>query len=467
MDRRQFLHSLAALPGVVLLERTQTRPRGSVVVAGAGLAGLMAAYELDRAGYDVTLLEARARAGGRVYTMREPFSDGLYAEAGAARIQDTHEFTLRFVKQFGLTLDPFFPTAGARVTRVKDKRITGAIDLAQVPLEFSDEERKLGFGGSLGKYLFGQLRELGNPAEPGWPTGDLTRFETSIDEHFARQGASAGIRYLIALGHDLHEMSALQFLRDAALGAATKVFFKIRGGNDLLPKAFAAALSNRIHYGARLVGVEQDASSVRATFLRGTVPVTLSADYLVCTLPPVVLRDVEMPSMSAGKRAALQGVGGLSMARVFLQTRKRFWLDRGETGFASTDDPIDVWDYTRDQPGTRGILGAYTSGRMAERITALDPAERGKFLLPMMERTFPGTEEQFEVSASHSWISDPFSRGAAVAFGPGQLTRHYQALRAAEGRIHFAGEHTSPWAGWMNGGLESGARAAAEIQARA
>ena len=84
----------------------------------------------------------------------------------------------------------------------------------------------------------------------------------------------------------------------------------------------------------------------------------------------------------------------------------------------------------------------------------------------MIEEIFPGLQEQYEVSASHSWSTDPFSRGAAAAFGAGMLSKHYQALRAIEGRIHFAGEHTSPWAGWMNGGLESGNRAATEIQAR-
>ena len=422
--------------------------------------------ELDRAGYDVTILEARARPGGRVYTMREPFSDGLYAEAGAARIQDTHEFTLRYVKQFGLTLDPFFPTSGARVTRIAGQRLVGAVDLAKIPLEFSEEERRLGLGGSLGKYLFAHLADLGNPAAATWPSGDLSRFETSIDEFFQRQGASPGLRRMIALGHDLVGMSALQFLRDAALAAATKVWFKIRGGNDLLPKAFASALSARMHYGAEVKRIEQDASSVRATCLRGGVPVTLSADYLVCTLPTTVLRDVEIASLSASKRSALQDVGMLRMARVFLQSRRRFWLERGETGFGSTDDPIDVWDYTRDQPGARGILAAYTSGRMADRISSLEPVERGRFVLPMMERAFPGMQDHFEVSASYSWITDPFARGAAAIFGDGQLTTHYQALRAVEGRIHFAGEHTSPWGSWMNGGLESGTRVASEIQAR-
>ena len=467
IKRRAFLQSAIALPALLSLQRAVTKPRGRVVVLGAGLAGLAAAHELDAAGFDVTILEARGRPGGRVYTMRAPFSDGLYADAGAARIQDSHTFTLRFVKQFGLTLEPFFPTSGARVTFVAGKRFSGPVAIGDIPLPFSEEERKLGIPGSLNKYLFSHLAELGDVSSASWPAQDLSRFEVSIDEFCRRQGATPGFIRMIALGHDLTGMSTLQFLRDAALGSSTKMWFKIRGGNDLLPKAFAASLSERIRYGSPVVRVEQDDNSVRVVYLRSDSPVTLVGDYIVCTLPPGVLRRVHIaPALSSAKQSAVTQVGSLAMARVFLQSRERFWLSRGETGWAASDDPMDIWDYTRDQPGRRGILGAYLSGRMALHVSALDRGARGPFIRERMERVHPGITEHAEVSASHSWIADRWALGAGVAFDAGQLSAHYQSLRRPEGRIHFAGEHTSPWSGWMNGGIESGLRAAAEITAR-
>jgi monoamine oxidase len=467
-SRRQFLQSALALPGLLAVQ-SPSRPR--VIVLGAGLAGLSAAAELDRAGFDVLILEARTRAGGRVYTIREPFSDGLYAEAGAARIQDSHAFTMRYVKEFNLALDPFFPTEGSSIVRVAGKRFMVPPrmppDITQVPLDFTDEERKAGMRGSFGKYLFSHLGELGDPTAADWPAKDLSAFERSITDYCQAQGASPGFLHMLGMGHDLDGMSALQLLRDTAVGMTTRIWYKIRGGNDQLPKAFAAALAAKIQYGAPVVRIEQDSSSVRAVYLHTGTPVTVTGDFLVCTIPLPVMRRIEIaPALSPLKRAAIDEVDNIAMARVYLQSRRRFWLERGESGWAQTDDPIDVWDYTRDQPGTRGILGAYTSGRMARQISARDAAERGPFVLEMMEQVHPGIREHFEGSASYSWISDPWVQGAAAEFKAGQLSKYYGALRQPEGRMHFAGEHTSPWNGWMNGGLESGHRVADEIKAR-
>ena len=472
IDRREFLGTLAVgVPSILIArQRDASRPRHAIVI-GAGLAGLSAALQLDAAGWDVSILEARARPGGRVYTLREPFSDGLYADAGAARIQDTHAYTLAYVKRFNLTLDPFWPTEGQSVMWVGGRRIVSPprtpVDLAQVPLDFSPEERTLGFRGGYVKYLFSHLEALGDVTSARWPATDLRRFEVSIAEFCRQNGASPAFVKMVAFGHDLARMSTLQFLRDAALGANTRQWFKIRGGNDRLPAALAAKLSDKIRYGAPVVRVAQDDASVRVTYLRDTTPVTIDGDYVVCAVPAAVMDRVEVrPELPALKREALRELGSLAMARVYLQARRRFWLERGESGWGGTDDPMDIWDYTRDQPGHRGILGAYLSGRIAEAVTALDPAKRGPWIRERMEHAHPGITEHFETAASYSWIDDPWARGAGVEFHPGQLTRYGHVLRAPEGRIHFAGEYTSAWSSWMNGALESGERAAAEITAR-
>src|SRR5437588_9975787 len=125
MDRREFLQvsSMAALglyarrlPALqVAGSAVRQGPAKKVAILGAGISGLAAGLELVKAGHDVTILEAQLRPGGRVYTLRAPFSDGLYAEAGAGRIPVTHTLTLDYVKRFKLELDPFFPQSGADV----------------------------------------------------------------------------------------------------------------------------------------------------------------------------------------------------------------------------------------------------------------------------------------------------------------------------------------------------------------
>lgn len=473
MDRRAFLSSVAIGVPALLTARVQPSPsKGRVIVIGAGLAGLSAASQLRESGFEVTILEARTRPGGRVYTMREPFSDGLYAEAGAARIQDTHEYTLRYVKRFNLTLDPFFPSEGKAASWIAGRRFVTAqgmpVDLAQLPLDFSAEERTLGVRGGLVKYLFSHLGAIGDPTDGSWPTQDLRRFEVSIAEFCQRNGASEAFVRMVALGHDLSGMSALHLLHDAVLGVKTRMWFKIRGGNDRLPMALAATLSDRVWYGAPVVRIRQSDASMDVTYLRDKTPVTISSDYVVCTIPASVMQTIEVaPELPSAKRTALRELGSLAMARVHLQTRKRFWLERGETGWGSTDDPMDVWDYSRDQPGPRGILGAYLSGAIARQVSAMPPIERGRFILERMDRLHPGTAEHFEASASHSWIEDPWARGASAEFAPGQMSRFYQTLRAPIGRLYFAGEYTSPWTGWMNGALESGHRAADALAVRA
>ena len=118
--RREFVLSLLALP---LAAIPVTRKQKRVIVIGAGLSGMVAALELRSAGFDVTILEANSRPGGRVHTLREPFSDGLYAEAGAGRIPSTHDLTLHYVRQFNLSLVPFYPTSGADVYFMKGKHV--------------------------------------------------------------------------------------------------------------------------------------------------------------------------------------------------------------------------------------------------------------------------------------------------------------------------------------------------------
>ncbi|MDQ3803876.1 MAG: FAD-dependent oxidoreductase, partial [Acidobacteriota bacterium] len=420
----------------------------------------------------VTVLEARTRAGGRVHTMREPFSDGLYAEAGAMFIPDTHAYTRGYAGEFGLKLDPFRQPSEWQLAYMRGRRLKYKYgEPVAWPYGLTEEEKQLGRPGMWRKYRPGSIfDELGDPASPGW-TVPRKYDEISFADLFRRNGASVEAVALLTHGWDalwgegLQTVSALAVLRDTWHQLGAEQNHRIRGGNDLLPKALAARLEEKIRYGTEAVRIEHDARGVRVHALRAGARETHAADRLVCAVPFSVLRRVEVsPPFSEGKRRAVEGLPYFSAARVSLQTRRRFWRDEGLSGFASTDLALgEVFDMTANQEGRRGILQAYAGGQEARRITAMDEAERVRFVLGQMESVFPGAREHFEGGASKCWDEDPFARGASSWYRPGQMAELWPHVARPEGRVHFAGDHTSAWIRWMNGALQSGQRAAREI----
>ncbi|HYG82337.1 MAG TPA: FAD-dependent oxidoreductase [Pyrinomonadaceae bacterium] len=485
INRREFLKSgglaAAALSARPLLlaarGRDELERKGGpkkVIVIGAGLAGLAAAYELARAGHAVTVLEARTRAGGRVYTMREPFSDGMYAEAGAIYVPDNHDWTLRYIKLFDLPVDPVAPRDLSSLFYVRGKRIPvgRGQTTTEWPLELTDEEKRLGRQGMREKYISSVLKDVGDAASADWPPARLKKYDRMTFSEFLRgQGASPAAVALLRLGYPdlwgdgIDTISALGLLRDIAHRRYTKQSYAIRGGSDHLPKAFAARLKDKIHYGAAVVKIEHDARGVRVVYSQAGAHRTLAAAHLVCAVPFSVLRHVDLsPRFSADKQRAIEQLPYTSVARVYLQTRSRFWLDEGLTGQASTDLPImSVYDRTENQPGTRGILESYMAGPQARRVTAMREGERLSFTLGQMERVHPAVREHFEGGASKCWDEDEWARGDYAWFRPGQVAELLPHIARPEGRVHFAGEHASAWPGWMQGALESGNRAAREI----
>ncbi|HEU4387009.1 MAG TPA: FAD-dependent oxidoreductase, partial [Blastocatellia bacterium] len=232
------------------LKRTASPKR--VVIIGAGLAGLSAGYELTRAGHDVTILEARTRAGGRVYTLREPFSDGLYAEAGATWIPNTHEYTLTYVKEFGLELENYYPENLKTINYIRGKRYVAENGTPLEAFKLTDEEKTLGLRGLGQKFLRAPRLALGNPAAPDWRVDSFKEYDdSSYADFFRKRGASEEAVALLTLGalwgDGVETVSALTVFRDSAhIGYPAH---KIKGGNDLLPKAFAERLREKILYG--------------------------------------------------------------------------------------------------------------------------------------------------------------------------------------------------------------------------
>jgi monoamine oxidase len=487
MRRREFLKQsvlgIAALHASSLKTTAATgkpetaRPRRKrIIILGAGLAGLSAAYKLSRAGHDVTILEARTRPGGRVHTLREPFADGLHAEAGAMFIPESHDLTMQYVRLFRLPLVAVPEHQRLPVYYLRGKLINpNEAREIHWPLALSLEEKRLGLGGMTEKYVVSVLQEMGDAKSLNWPPDGLKKYDRLTYAEFLRsQGASDEAVRLLRLndadltGDGVDKVSALMVLREAALNLNSGRLFTIRGGTDLLPKALATRLNSKIRYGSPVVRIEHDARGVRVTYLQSNAHETISADYLVCTIPFSILKEIEIsPALSPAKQRAISELPYTSAARVYLQSRREFWTSEGLGISAYTDLPVmAIVNSTLTQPGTRGILDSYMTGEEARRVTAMNESERLSFTLHQVEKVYPQIRKNFEGGTSVCWDEDKYARGAYAWFKPGQMSDLLPHIARAEGRIHFAGEHASSWPGWMQGAFQSGHRAAREINAR-
>jgi monoamine oxidase len=294
-----------------------------------------------------------------------------------------------------------------------------------------------------------------------------------------RQGLSEGAIHLrrAAAGGwddtvDGYGDSALRRLRTLSLESPNAAYYKIRGGNDRLPRTMALRLADRIRYGSPVVRIERPPDARARVFWaeRGTLH-SEPADHVVIAIPFTLLRRIEVvPGFSEEKARAVRTLVYGSATKVFLQTRTRFWSRDALSGFAYTDllGSMQVWELGHTSPGPRGLLMAYLKLEGADALDQLPEERRVATALDAVSHVHPDLPAQFEGGFSKSWSDDPWSRGAFALLQPGHALSLEPHTWRPEGRIHFAGEHTSPWlGGWMHSALESGERAAREInQAR-
>ena len=483
LERREFLKDLAigaaglcAARGLTFAKsraalKTKVSPK-NIVVLGGGLAGLSAAFELQGAGHNITILEAKKGVGGRVHTIRGVFSEGQYAEAGALSFPQSHTFTFGYATQFGLPLRPAslpgFNSIGDLGGKVFTISSNGA---ANIPLSLTAAERQAGVYGMIPLYLNRYINEVGNPRRAGWPPDDLAPLDQMSCLDFLNSlGASTGAVQVIQaselglLGFGLDSISALDAVLTEAI-APDALFYEIIGGNDLLPAAFKSRFKGTFKKKSVVQGVSQDDTGVTITYSNAAGVQTIRADQVVCAIPFAVLKSIPIdPPFSDAKQAAINGLQLTPVTRTYLQFSSRPWQANGYDGSGLTDLEIqNTYSPTINQAGQAGVLTSYTGGQNAIDMAAMSESDRRSFVLNRMSALFSGLNGKLIAETSQIWQNDPFQLGAFTYFQPGQLTTMLPAAQQPEGLIHFAGEHTSAWHGWMNGALESGNRAAAEV----
>ena len=450
--------AVAVGSGLWLGASTAGRWRNRVVVVGGGLAGLAAAYELRAAGFEVVVLEARTRVGGRVHTIR--FPDGQHAEAGGEYIDTIHHTMRRYARHFALDLEDVRRQGGdlpAAVYVRGQRRTAGAVfnqESKRAATRFDDRMAALGQrisaddprGPELDRRSAADvLDELRLPS----PAREWVEHVTIRDDYTVEPSQLSAL--FLAQGYKLTE----------DLTASGVEAFRIRGGNDQLPASFTRSLGGAVHRGSAVTRVTALSDRVRV-HVEGE---TVDAGHCVIAAPLPPLREIEfapaLPALIADAIAHLQyGIGTKTLA----QYASKVWLSQGFDGDTLTDLPISTtWEATDGQKGRTGVLLVYTMGRPGAAFTALPDARRIDEVAADVDRIYPGSRSQLGHAVTIAWARERYTGGTYAAFAPGQVTRFWRELRRPVGRIHFAGEHTDAFTGYMEGALRSGGRVARAI----
>jgi monoamine oxidase len=431
----------------------------SVIVLGAGLAGLVAARDLEAEGAEVTVVEARDRVGGRVTTCRNGFADGQHAEAGGDLIEGEQEHVRNLAIDLGLTAVRilrrgwgFYGTDNQGGHSIRTE--SGAFEEAARRLAHEIEDYEVA-----GKRWDSAVAAtLARQSVAGWMDSQ------DVDERF-RAGVRGLRGFFLADPEDLSLIALVDQFASSGKPGDDRVF-RLEGGNDKLPARMASALRTPVRLRHVVRRVQQTPAAIIVTVEDDGVQREMTADYCVSATPASTLRDVLFePALPPEQWKAITTLAYGRATRVLLQFRSRFWRRATHPSAFGTDTPVGaVWDGNEEQGGRKGILSLLAGGKASRELQAILKEEGPDGIVRRLG--WIGEPSPLIASDVAVWEDDPWAKGGYAVFDPSFEPALRPWLARPAGRIVFAGEHTSDrWQGYMNGAVESGHRAAAEIRA--
>jgi monoamine oxidase len=479
--------------------------RSRVLVLGAGIAGLVTAYELGKAGYRVTLVEARERPGGRNWTVRggtvetelggsqqrARLSDGQYLNAGPARLAQ-HMVTLEYCRELGVPVEVFtnqnedayyyqenagalsgqrirHRTAKADVYGYVSELLAKATDQGALDGRLTAEDRD-----RLVSFLrnFGAIgpRTAGDPAGSFAYAGGSRRGYTVDPGAGTQEGDVLGPPFSLTdvLQSQIGNYFSFEFSWDQAM-----LMFQPVGGMDRIPYALAKAVARQggeILYGTPVGRIANTATGVEVTIDdRGRRPRVLRGDYAVCTVPPQVLKNIPS-NFTQSVRDALAYPVPNAVGKIALEYRRRFWEEDEKLMGGITNTNMDlstIWYPSYGYLGERGtIVGYYNFGANAIAYGDLPPEGRVARAVAQGKKIHGDPyERELESSFSVAWQKIRYSEGGWVSW-PSRTSGQYDKLLAPEGNVYFAGDHLSYYIAWQAGAVDSARKVVRELHDR-
>jgi monoamine oxidase len=482
--------------------RLEGDPKGaSVVVLGAGLAGMTAALELRKAGYKVEVLEFNNRAGGRNWTLRGgdsfvelgdfeqtcEFESGLYLNPGPWRIPYHHRALLDYCRRLGVALEPFIQlnhNAYLHATRAfggVPQRIRAV--KADFQGQISELLAKVTSQGKLDEAVSREDQEILLAALKSWGALDRNyRYDANLISAAYRGYARAPGGGLAGAPLPSEPAGLPEVLRSRlwhyfqnfAQYNFQATMFQPVGGMDMIGKAFAREVGDLIRYNAKVTEIAQYDRGVTVTYVDTTDParsLQARADWCVCTIPLSVLGQLKL-DVGAAMKAAIDAVPYAGSVKIGLQFKRRFWEEDDAIygGISYTDLPIRQIGYpsTGYNRGGRGVLlGAYLfEGANSYEFTAMPPAERIARAVEFGAAIHPQYGSEFENGIAVAWHRVPFTLGCSGDWSEETRSQHYRNLCAIDGRIVLAGEHASALPAWQEGAILSSLDAITRLHQR-
>lgn len=487
LTRRQLIQAGAAsgaalaLPGTAAFAASRKVKKADVVVIGAGFSGLAAARALVAKGHKVVVLEARDRVGGR--TQNAEIAGGkAIAEVGGEFVGPTQDRILALAKAVGVATFPVYNT-GSNIFVARGVRSTYDASVG-IP---NDPEVQAGLGALLEIDAIGKAVGVAAP----WKHSKAKQYDGQTLAQFltAKNLSPTALAVLDAVseaiwGADPDELSLLYVAQYVAAAGNAKTpgsFVKliatgggaqerrIVGGSVVIAEKVADKLGDsRVILGAPVEKVKEHDGTVTVTTRGGP---TVVAQRAIVAVPPVLAaRIAYAPGLPASKKAILKAMVPGSLTKVEAVYDKPFWREAGLSGQGVSDTGLARVPYDNSPPdGSVGVFFSFIGGKRHKEWAALSAAERRARVLDDFVR-FTGDERARTPSEflEKDWTTETWTRGCPVGhFAPGVLSKHGAELRAAHGRVHFAGTETSDyWLGYMDGAVRAGERAATEVHGR-
>jgi monoamine oxidase len=490
MIRRTFLKTLVASAGASMIDSSMLAPEAvakvavpaahsnakKVVIGGAGITGLCCGYELMKAGFDVTILEASGRYGGHVYTGTEGLSDGLYADMGADHItKPGYERFFAYAEEFKLPAVPYPNAEGSWLPyNDNDQRMIGGKFYTNKMLADPETLTGLGFNSRevqflskhpwyelQGLYLQHYVDQFKDPYQPfGIGFDDLDKI--SITEIYKKEGASqAAIKHLGGQHTSaLYCIWRLAAMKSRGIPASEGEIFRLKGGNEQLPIAFAKRLGARVKLAHPITAIQQNDKCVTVTYREYGYDEekTMDADFFVNCITLTVSRKIPItPPLSPAKQYVVDNLTYTSHPFYVFEASSKFWLDDGLKSINMEfehPDISEIWEVPSEVESTRVILKAYGPG-------GLSPQR----VLAAFRKVYPGKRDTIVQALTKDWTQDKLAPSCEMERFPlGEMHKFWPEILKPEGRIYFAGTYADLLSRGMESCIRSAQRVAKEIK---